>query len=230
MSLTATEFHAEIVEDFNRKYYDSPDFIERKKVWEALLSKHIKSGATVLDAGCGPGVFSFYLAEQGCEVTSFDGAEAMIEFCKKNKQAKNIPNINFHHAYLPLSKTVLNHQFDHIISSSVLEYVDEMDTAISSLGSRLKKDGLIFISLPNKQSFYKVIERLSYKMIGRPVYLRHSINTVRMEDLDTLMKKMGYEIVEHQFYSGKNLPARVLRFFLPDSLSCNLFISIYRKK
>ena len=47
-----------------------------------FIDRYIKPGDTVLDIGGGPGRYSLYLAEKGCNVTLFDLSFANVDFAQ----------------------------------------------------------------------------------------------------------------------------------------------------
>lgn len=74
------------------KAYDTPKSAERfYSVWKdeipfaklELLEKRLSSGARILDAGCGPGHHSHYLARKGFDVTGVDLSKESLAIAKK---------------------------------------------------------------------------------------------------------------------------------------------------
>lgn len=74
-----------------RSYYDSS--VENE--WERIdnrpeflitcryIERYIKSGDKVLDIGGGPGRYSLWLAEKGCDVTMLDLSPQNVDFAKR---------------------------------------------------------------------------------------------------------------------------------------------------
>ena len=62
------EFYDKSVSYEWERIVDRPEFLLTCR----MLDRYIKPGDTVLDIGGGPGRYSFYLAEKGCDVTLFD--------------------------------------------------------------------------------------------------------------------------------------------------------------
>ncbi|MCL2401630.1 MAG: methyltransferase domain-containing protein [Oscillospiraceae bacterium] len=79
-------------------------------------------GGTVLDAGCGEGRNSIFLAEKGFVVDAFDISEAGVEKAKKIANARNV-DVNFTHG--DLTKFVFEKDYDVIISSGVLHLCEK---------------------------------------------------------------------------------------------------------
>ena len=58
-----------------------------KEDWAKLFSSYLPedlTGKKVLDLGCGPGLFSLIMADNGALVTAFDKSSKMLEMAKKN--------------------------------------------------------------------------------------------------------------------------------------------------
>jgi len=55
-----------------------------------FIDRYIKPGDKVLDIGGGPGRYSLYLAEKGCDVTLFDLSDENVKFASNQAMEKNI--------------------------------------------------------------------------------------------------------------------------------------------
>ena len=60
-------YDANVLSEWNR-IANRPEFLLTCR----MLDRYIKPGDSVLDIGGGPGRYSLYLAEKGCDVTLFD--------------------------------------------------------------------------------------------------------------------------------------------------------------
>lgn len=228
MSEDAIRFHNDNVELFQSRYATSKVFIERYRVWLKFLKQYIAPDSKVLDLGCGPGVFSFYLNDYCSEVIGIDGAEKMIALCDAKKSSCESKKVNFHQEKLPMasiSPTYMN--CDAIISSSVLEYIEELEGVISQVNLMLKPDGLFIFSMPNAEGFYRKLEKIAFQCFSYPKYYRAVKNVISLQHLNTVMAKLGFTYVEADFY-GSMLPNR-LRKLLAKHRSCDLYIAVYRK-
>ena len=58
------------------------------------LKKYISPGIDVLDAGCGSGLLSKYLAESGCNVYSLDYSQKALSVCRKITKGKCCKYLN----------------------------------------------------------------------------------------------------------------------------------------
>lgn len=233
--MDAVEFHDSIVEIFNNNYKKKQSFIERYIIWTHILDKYIPSknkNVKILDAGCGTGVLSFYLAEKGFEVTGIDGSKKMIEFCKLKLKESLIENLMFKKREMPLH---LNNDelstYEVVISSSVLEYIPNIKESVVSFKNILKRNGLFIVSLPNKRSIYRILEKLVFNIIGKPEYFKYIFNVYSLNEFKIMLEKEGFEILESKYYSKKNfLVYKIIGKILPKKFTDNLFVVVCKKK
>ncbi|HCM76981.1 MAG TPA: hypothetical protein DIS90_11400 [Cytophagales bacterium] len=107
-----------------------------------LVTKRKKKGS-ILDYGCGTGEFLAYMRKQNWETT---GVEPSLT--ARQKANELVPDSVFHRLEdLPESK------YDIITLWHVLEHVPKPEELIVKLKLLLKKDGLIFVAVPNHQSY-----------------------------------------------------------------------------
>jgi len=105
----------------------------------------------VLDAGCGKGKYSFWLAREypDAEISAFDLSEEKIAFCKAVQPQVGTPNITF------FVRDVLSHRtegvYDFIFSNHVLEHIAENRLAVANLVSSLREGGVIYIAMPTAE-------------------------------------------------------------------------------
>lgn len=74
-------YNAAVEAEWNR-IADRPEFILTCR----FIDRYVKAGDRVLDIGGGPGRYSFYLAQKGCDVTLLDLSEANVEFAAKHAE------------------------------------------------------------------------------------------------------------------------------------------------
>ena len=107
-----------------------------------FIDKYVESGDKVLDIGGGPGRYSVYLAEKGCDVTLFDLSEENVKLASE----RGIKAITGD------ARTVDEHfteQFDHILLMGPMYHLlAEADRikAINAALKLLKPNGKIYIS------------------------------------------------------------------------------------
>ncbi len=151
------------VEEFDGYYQNRLEFDERFKLWSGLLDKYHVPGGLSLDVGCGTGVFSVYLALKAGRVIGVDGSAEMLAFCEKRRQSRGLENLRFMQGRLPDVKTDVLENADLIISSSVVEYVQDLDGALALYARLLKPNATLIVSMPNLFSVSRIYERLRYR-------------------------------------------------------------------
>jgi len=55
-----------------------------------MLSKHLRSGMTVLELGCGAGYFTRELARSGADIVAIDVSPELLEIARSNCSAPNV--------------------------------------------------------------------------------------------------------------------------------------------
>ncbi|WP_345819950.1 class I SAM-dependent methyltransferase [Methylobacterium fujisawaense] len=102
-------------------------------------------GKRVLDAGCGSGYGSVYLARQGAKVLAVDAGEVAVKHCQV--EYANDP-IAFEVADLGKPLTFEDGSFDLVFSSNVFEHVGEIDTLCAECARVMTPDGLTIVAVP----------------------------------------------------------------------------------
>ena len=138
-------FSNEEINNAGAQYFDLVD--------EKILNKN----AVVLDAGCGSGRWSRYIAKNVKFIEAIDPSRAIF-FAKKNNS--DIKNIRFIHAGID-NIPFKNESFDFIFSLGVLHHIPDTQKALSELFKKLKHGGSMLIylyySLDNKSTYYKTL-------------------------------------------------------------------------
>lgn len=70
----------------------------------------------VLDIGCGPGSFSFAVAEAGFSVVGVDAYDGLLELAREKRQAQRLPNLSFRHADLSRGDAFVPETFDQVLN------------------------------------------------------------------------------------------------------------------
>ena len=107
------------------------------------IAKFVKAGETVLDAGCGEGVLSWYLAERGAKVTAIDISRPNVEEAQKFLEKKGVLDrvtvMQGDAEQLPFP----DESFDWVISSHVLEHLPDFDKGLSEIRRVTKKRAIV---------------------------------------------------------------------------------------
>lgn len=103
---------------------------------------------SILDAGCGGGDYSFYMAERWPKALIHAG-DLVEETVKKDKSIQlkmEIKNISFH--TMDIMNLQYNNTFDLIICIDVIEHILDQKTVLSNFYRALKSGGYLYIHIP----------------------------------------------------------------------------------
>lgn len=130
-----------------------------------FLARYIKPGDRVLDCGGGPGRYSLWLAEMGCDVTLFDLAEENVKFglAKADELGLKLKGVAGDARKV---RELVDGEFDHVLLMGPLYHLtDEVDrrAAVDSCISCLKVGGTLSTAFI---SFYGGMVFLLREMIG----------------------------------------------------------------
>ena len=123
-----------------------PAFAKRSQLILEAIDQ--KQPTTILDAGCGRGfyVHAFTYFNSLKEICGIDVMDKYLTVAKKHITDKRVHLQNASIYKLPYPD---NH-FDVVVSSEVMEHLEDDVKALKELKRVLKKDGIILITVPNK--------------------------------------------------------------------------------
>ncbi len=177
----------EISDDYNNTFSNPSEHID-----EFLKKLPVKSN--ILDAGCGTGIDSVYMASLGHIITGIDLSEKMLDIARK-KNSK----INF----IKKDITALDFKeslFDGIIASYSLIHISksEVKSCLLNFNRMLKKSGLLNIGLQEGESGeISIPEPFAPK-------LTLDINIMSLEEVKKLLIDTGFSIIDVFLDSAKN--------------------------
>ena len=112
-----------------------------------FLLPHVKSGMSVLDAGCGPGTITQGLAEIAApgKVIGCDLEPGMVDRAAELAEGKELDNLSFQVGNI-LDLPFEDNTFDVVMSCAVTEHLSEPVKAMSELGRVAKQGGIVGIT------------------------------------------------------------------------------------
>ena len=226
----AIDFHSKTALEFDEKYKISLQFLHRFRVWTTLFEQYVKSDMKVLDAGCGSGIFSIYLAKKGNTVTGIDGSEKMIELCN-HRILENEVQVTFRQAFLPFENIDNYGKQDVILCSSVLEYIFDYEIVIQQFKHLLNSKGLLIISMPNQNSWYRKVEKYIFKLIGRPPSYQYIRHIEKEKAFTKRLSMFGFTLLEVNYYPNTNLISKALeKGGVSEKYTNTMFVGVYQLK
>lgn len=127
-------------------------------------------GNTILDAGCGTGIYTAFLRARGANTYGVDISEGMIAVYM---------NRNFHGQVADIQSMKIKHQFDKAICIGVLEFCPDPAAALRSIFEHLKEGGKLILLYPHTS------------VLGRFYQLYHAFHHIQIRlfsnrDLETI--------------------------------------------
>ena len=104
-----------------------------------LMYPHLEPGQTLLDLGVGTGLGSFPFHKAGLTITGLDSSPSMIQQCRR----KGLPIELVHHDLTAVPWPFANDRFDHIISTCVFHFIDDL-AGIAGEAARVIEPGGFF--------------------------------------------------------------------------------------
>ncbi len=157
-----------------------------------------KEKISILDVGCGTGMYAVELSKLGYNVIGTDFSKEMIIKSKKNALA-NKSNVNFfvQDAEKPLPKKHTNKKFNLILFNSSWEFIPNPVKALNNLKGHLAEDGLILIITPNPLVAPAIImaEKLKIKKLSPAFYFFNSFKY----KIKKYSKKAGLNMVSYGY-------------------------------
>ena len=218
------------VEQWDAYYHKRDEFAERLKIWHELLDTYSVPGGFSIDMGCGTGVFSFYLAQKGGRVVGVDGSAEMVAYCKGQQEERGLANVRFMQGRLPAVDESGLENADLVISSSVVEYVDDLDASLALFARLLKPGSALILSMPNLFSVSRIYERVKYRLTGEPKIYRHIRHFTSPSLLQRKLRRHGLDFLEARHYTHYTRAAKLARSLrLPAQFTEDLFVAVFRR-
>lgn len=193
-------------------------FIERSVEW--IVSHFgVDDKTSIADFGCGPGLYTTRLAEQGATVTGIDFSENSIEYAKQVAEQKGLEISYLHTNYLEFETT---HRFD-LITMIMCDFCalspDQRKIMLSKFSSFLRPGGAVLIDVYSLSSFNQQEESATYELNQLNGFWSHEdyycfVNTFKYDKEKVTLDK--YTIIDE---SQKRVIYNWLQYFSKESLS-----------
>ena len=117
---------------------ESVSLSEIKEVLKQISWK----GKTVLDVGCGTGLFAYSAAKKGANVLGIDFSSEAIQIAESQYIHKNLK-------FQSIDVNEIKEKFDVIVSNGTLEHMDDPLKTLKLFKKHLTKNGCIITTSPN---------------------------------------------------------------------------------
>jgi 2-polyprenyl-6-hydroxyphenyl methylase/3-demethylubiquinone-9 3-methyltransferase len=169
-----------------------------------------------IDAGCGSGVFSRILADNGADVLGVDGSSAMIEAARAGR---GDPAPRYEVRMIESLEREPG-GWDGVLCLSVIEYLDDPVAGLAILTRLLRPGGALVLSAPNRHSGLRRAQsalRALASSVGAKAfdYLESSRNTWSRRELVAFADACGLDVEKILGFDPK-LPNAAARIFSPS--------------
>ena len=116
------------------------------------------SGRRILDAGCGSGPLTAALRAQGAVVTGFDASAAMVDLARERLGEDADVRVADLAGPLPFADA----EFDDVVASLVLHYLEDWTVPLAELRRVLKPGGRLMVSVNHPAAYAIVYPEADY--------------------------------------------------------------------
>ncbi|MGB9596431.1 MAG: class I SAM-dependent methyltransferase [Candidatus Poribacteria bacterium] len=214
-------------------HWDDKEVIQRHKVpksvifnWRkinrmirdiCLKAKEFKGeGFTIVDIGCGSGKFLDYLSSFTKKYIGIDPSDKMLSDAPKEKGFF----IRGTGEKIPIKGGIA----DIVLLKSALDQCYSPSRVISESKRVLKSDGLLIISLSNRDSYYSFIRRIYNRLRGHKgehFFESSHLFYFNMPEVEDMLRKEGFDVIIGRDVSYFVFP-RFLEWIIPNSLMTKL--------
>lgn len=172
--------YSKIISENNFTYFYILEFLQEHFMMDFANKK-------ILDVGCGVGTMSLLLASLGGKVEGIDISERAINIAKNAKKNVKLKDVVFLRQELKKGKG----NFDLVISTEVIEHIENDKDFLNKIKSNLRKNGLLVLTTPSKENFF-------YKM-GFYQNFDEKVGHLRRytrKGLTKLIEKQGFVVID----------------------------------
>lgn len=165
----------------NRLYHRVRKITLRSKL-ELIREYTSLEKGELLDLGAGTGIFAAFMKENGWSVTGLEPDE------ETRKNAQRLSSVS-----LLATEELFNwneERFDAITMWHVLEHVHDLHGYLDQLQKILKKNGKLFVAVPNYTSYDAQRYGADWAAYDTPIHLYH----FSPKSMELLMKKHGFRM------------------------------------
>ena len=195
-----------------------------------VLERHLQvENAKILDIGCGGGLFLSLLKQEGASVTGIELSDSRAHY------AASRHNLEIHKR--PIESDFWQKEyagyFDAVTLWDVIEHVNYPLETLQAATNVLRRDGLLLIDTPSRDSFYHQVGEFTYRLSGGrfPTFLnamysahlfghKQIFSTTEMKDL---LEAVGLKVIELRKFHELSFP---YAFYLKKLLRSDLLVAL----
>lgn len=179
---------------------------------------------SALDAGCGIGLYSFYLAKKhpSATIDACDYDPHLVEAGKGMLNRLNLSNVNI--VQTDLSQFSEFNKYEVIICQDVIDQIEDDGQLIRSFHGALKDNGLLYLTIPHERHekrYFTKFEWMSDKRHVRAGYTEQGLaellqnNGFRVKSIKNVWGTFGEGCMELYMLALLHLPLPLAAFLFP---------------
>jgi SAM-dependent methyltransferase len=155
-----------------------------------------------LDAGCGPGLFSFFVAERFPEahLTGYDISSTDIETCNQSKIQKKIDNVTF--KTLNLREFDERERYDFIFSIDVLEHIRGNLAVLRNIYNALEPGGIFYLAMPYEPGHRYLLPHRFIKNYVDWAKKEHIGEQYSLTTISAILSELGFDVFDSRYTFG----------------------------
>lgn len=166
----------------NKLYHSVRSYTLKRKV--AMVNSYVSRG-TILDYGCGTGMFLRACKDNGWNVVGMEPDDSARKLASEQ-------GLNVFSDKGRIQTYISDTQFSAITLWHVLEHVTDMEETLSFFKKRLNKDGILVIAVPNHVSF----DAKKYGEFWAAYDVPRHIHHFDVKSMSTLLANHGFKLIE----------------------------------
>ena len=158
--------NAKGLKDFIRRisyFYNKKAIAGRLEALLFLMGEDIR-GKKIFEVGCGPGIYSIRLAQQGAIVTANDYAQTMLDIATANAKADNVEIDFISGDFFDFHP---NNKFDTVFATGVIDYIHPTRSLAFLKHMADLSNHFVIVSFPKKYGLHALVRKLWLTWIKR---------------------------------------------------------------
>lgn len=163
-----------------------------------IIKKNIPGDAAILDAGCGFGQYTYYMAglSSSWNIKGIDIQQEHVDMCNRFFTKTNKKNRVFFET-ADLTQHRQDNAYDLILCVDVMEHIEDDRKVFDNFYNSLKKKGFLLISTPSDQGGSDVHDDDEHSFIEE-----HVRDGYGMADIEEKLKTAGFKNISAKYTYG----------------------------
>ncbi len=182
----------------------------------------------VLDAGCGFGQYSYFIAKnfKNAQVIGVDINEGRIKDCARFVEEEKVENLKFE--FSDLTKLNYPAQFDLVLAIDVMEHIEDDVKVFKNFYNSMRESGLMIISTPSDLGGSDVHSDEEESFIEEHVRHGYDVDEIKLK-----LESVGFKSVKVRYSYGKwgslswKLMVKIPILLLGKSFAFALILPLY---